>query len=213
MRRFLPILVLLVAVIAAPIVLRRNSELAEIGKGDDRLVIITPHNDTIRSEFGEAFARHWKEKTGRTLNIDWRIPGGTSDISRVLESSFKAADEIGKPGIGIDLFFGGGEPDFRVQADKEVDHFAVQDLLPAGFEPDLEVLKERRSAGGESNAWSCEQVDVRDDRLILFGKLATDARVFSYPVKPTVRGIFVWPGLYGEAMYDPRVYAWRRHRR
>ena len=90
MRRFLPILLLLVAVIAAPILLRRTSVLAKIGKGDDRLVIITPHNATIRSEFGEAFAKHWKEKTGRTINIDWRIPGGTSDITRILESSFNS---------------------------------------------------------------------------------------------------------------------------
>ena len=115
MRRFLPILLLLVAVIAAPILLRRDSDLAEAGHGDDRLVIITPHNETIRSEFGEAFAKHWKQKTGRSLNIDWRIPGGTSDITRVLDSSFKAADEIKKPGVGIDLFFGGGEPDFAGQ--------------------------------------------------------------------------------------------------
>lgn len=118
MRRVLPILLLLVAVIAAPILLRRSSDLAKIGQGDDQLVIITPHNETIRSEFGEAFARHWKDKTGRTLNIGWRIPGGTSDIARVLESSFKAADEINKPGVGIDVFFGGGEPDFNKQAEK-----------------------------------------------------------------------------------------------
>lgn len=118
MRRFLPILLLLIAVVAAPILLRRESSLAAVGAGEDRLVIITPHNETIRSEFGEAFARHWKGKTGRTLNIDWRIPGGTSDIRRVLDSSFQAADEIGSPGIGVDLFFGGGEPDFKGQADQ-----------------------------------------------------------------------------------------------
>jgi ABC-type Fe3+ transport system substrate-binding protein len=118
MRRFLPILVLLVAVIAAPILLRQDSELAEVGRGDDRLVIITPHNETIRSEFAEAFAKHWKQKTGRSLNIEWQFPGGTSDIARVLDSSFKAADDIGKPGVGIDIFFGGGEPDFNVQLGK-----------------------------------------------------------------------------------------------
>ena len=118
MRRFIPILLLLIAVIAAPIFLRRTTDLAEVGQGDDRLVIISPHNETIRSEFGEAFARHWKDKTGRSLNIDWRIPGGTSDIVRVLDSSFKAAGEINSPGIGIDLFFGGGEPDFKGQAEK-----------------------------------------------------------------------------------------------
>ncbi|MCW1885546.1 extracellular solute-binding protein [Luteolibacter flavescens] len=118
MRRFLPILLLLAAVIAAPILLRRDSDLAEIGQGDDRLVIITPHNESIRSEFGEAFAKHWKAKTGRTLNIEWQIPGGTSEIVRVIESRFTAAGEIGKAGVGIDIFFGGGEPEFNGQAAK-----------------------------------------------------------------------------------------------
>ncbi|MEK7949342.1 ABC transporter substrate-binding protein [Luteolibacter soli] len=143
MRRFLPILLLLIAVIAAPIVLRKKSELAEVGKGDDRLVIITPHNETIRSEFGEAFAKYWKEKTGRSLNIDWRVPGGTSDIARVLDSSFKAADEIKKPGVGIDLFFGGGEPDFAGQVAKgrfielnvfkEHPEWFAESVIPAHF--------------------------------------------------------------------------------
>ncbi len=98
----------------------------------------------------------------------------------------------------------------RVQADKPVSRFAVQDILPAGFEPDLEALKDRRSVGNEANAWNCEQVDVRDDRVLLFGDLSATPMVFSYPVKPTVRGSFVWPGLYGEAMYDPRTYGWEK---
>src|SRR5688500_9231452 len=118
MRRFIPIVLLLVAVIAAPILLRRSSDLASAARGEDRLVIITPHNETIRSEFGEAFARYWREKKGRSIYIDWQIPGGTSDIARVLNSSFEAADAIKSPGVGIDIFFGGGEPDFRLQAEK-----------------------------------------------------------------------------------------------
>jgi iron(III) transport system substrate-binding protein len=157
MRRFLPILFLLVAVIAAPILLRRTSGLAAAGHGQDRLVIITPHNETIRSEFGEAFARHWKEKTGRTLNLDWRIPGGTSDIRRVLDSSFKAADELGSPGVGIDLFFGGGEPDFKLQADKgrfvELEVFTIRpewfadEVIPARFTGETYYDEQRRWVG------------------------------------------------------------------
>lgn len=151
MRRFLPILVLLVAVVAAPIVMRRNSELAAAGQAQDRLVIITPHNETIRSEFGEAFARHWKEKTGRTLYVDWRIPGGTSDITRVLNSSFEAAEDLAKKqnpanpeeaarkaGVEMDLFFGGGEPDFNEQMKKgrfvELDVFKAH---PEWFKPEV----------------------------------------------------------------------------
>ncbi len=157
MRRFLPILVLLVAVIAAPILLRRETELAEVGHGDDRLVIITPHNETIRSEFAEAFAKHWKEKTGRSLNIEWEIPGGTSDIVRVLDSRFKAAEEIGKPGVGLDLFFGGGEPDFVGQLGKGrfieltvfKDHpeWFTDDVIPQRFTGETFYEEHRRWVG------------------------------------------------------------------
>lgn len=143
MRRFIPIVLLLIAVIVAPIKLRRTSDLATAGREQDRLVIITPHNETIRSEFGEAFARYWREKKGRSIYIDWQMPGGTSDIGRVLDSSFQAAGAIHEPGIGIDLFFGGGEPEFRLHSEKgrfvELDVFTKhpqwfrEEVIPARF--------------------------------------------------------------------------------
>jgi len=58
---------------------------------DRRLVIITPHNDKIRYEFGAAFSRYWKQRTGETLYVDWRAPGGTADIAMYLRSEFAAA--------------------------------------------------------------------------------------------------------------------------
>ncbi|MEZ5386939.1 MAG: extracellular solute-binding protein [Prosthecobacter sp.] len=58
---------------------------------DRRLVIITPHHDRIREEFGQAFAAHWKETTGQTLFIDWRVPGGTSEIAMLIKSEAVAA--------------------------------------------------------------------------------------------------------------------------
>jgi iron(III) transport system substrate-binding protein len=112
MRRYLSIFLLLALVVAAPILMRRQSAVAESGQSDDRLVIITPHNETIRAEFGEAFARHWREKTGRSIYIDWRTPGGTSEIRRVIDGAYKATPE----GIGIDVFFGGGDYEFNLQS-------------------------------------------------------------------------------------------------
>lgn len=58
---------------------------------DRRLVIITPHHDRIREEFGHAFAAHWKKTTGQTLFIDWRVPGGTSEIAMLIKSEATAA--------------------------------------------------------------------------------------------------------------------------
>ncbi len=101
---------------ALPIVLRRATVTVSPSAADDRLVILTPHNDSIRNEFGEAFARHWKEKTGRTLYVDWRTPGGTAEIRMVLDAGFEAAEESGRAGVGVDVLFGGGTPDFSSQA-------------------------------------------------------------------------------------------------
>ncbi|MFO1481891.1 MAG: extracellular solute-binding protein [Verrucomicrobiaceae bacterium] len=58
---------------------------------DRRLIIITPHHDRIREEFGQAFAAHWKKTTGQTLFLDWRVPGGTSEIAMLIKSEATAA--------------------------------------------------------------------------------------------------------------------------
>ena len=115
-RRAWLILGILAAIVALPVVLRRETTTVSPDKADDRLVIITPHHESIRLEFAEAFAAWWKAKTGRSIYLDWRKPGGTSEIRMVLDAGFKAAEETQREGIGIDIFFGGGEPDFAGQA-------------------------------------------------------------------------------------------------
>ena len=117
-KRLFPILILLGAIVAAPLVLRRDTDVAEAGAGDDHLVIITPHNDSIRTEFGEAFAAWWMKRTGRSVFIDWRAPGGGGDIKRVLDASFGAAEALGREGTEFDVFFGGGDKDFIEQVNK-----------------------------------------------------------------------------------------------
>lgn len=70
---------------------------------DRRLVIITPHHDRIREEFGRAFATHWKKTTGETVFMDWRVPGGTSEIAMLIKSEALASFQqlwqrkLGKP--------------------------------------------------------------------------------------------------------------------
>ena len=87
-KKYVGILVPLGAVVAAPLLMRdRETEGAQ--EADLRLEIITPHNETIRREFGEAFAEHWEEKTGESVYVNWRVPGGTSEIKRVLGSSYE----------------------------------------------------------------------------------------------------------------------------
>lgn len=115
MKRIGIIVGLLAVIVLLPVLLRKETATANPGDADDRLVIITPHNESIRNEYGEAFATWWKEKSGRSVYVDWRTPGGTAEIRKVLDSGFAAAQERGAEGIGIDVFFGGGDYEFKTQ--------------------------------------------------------------------------------------------------
>lgn len=114
--KLIGILLLLGLIVGLPLVLKKASVTASPAMADDRLVILSPHNESIRNEFGEAFAVWWKKEKDRSIYVDWRTPGGTSEIRMVIDAGYKAAAETGREGIGVDLFFGGGEPDFSGQA-------------------------------------------------------------------------------------------------
>jgi ABC-type Fe3+ transport system substrate-binding protein len=85
------IILLLLVTLALPFALRPKQEAAT--RADDTLVIITPHNEAIRHEFGRAFVRWYKERTGRTVVIDWRLIGGTSEIARYINGEYVASFE------------------------------------------------------------------------------------------------------------------------
>lgn len=96
------IILALIAVVALPFVLRPKKETKAVGRGDT-VVIVTPHNEAIRYEFGQAFERWYRQRTGRDVHIDWRVLGGTSEIARFLESEYLTAfqnlwvNKLGKP--------------------------------------------------------------------------------------------------------------------
>lgn len=138
--RALTIFGLLGLIVALPLALKRETAQGKARGADDVLVVLTPHNESIRQEVGEAFAAAWKQRTGRSLYLDWRSPGGTSEIRMVLDAGFKAADESGREGIGVDLFFGGGEPDFAEQARKgRLAKLEVFETRPDWFGPDGQI--------------------------------------------------------------------------
>jgi ABC-type Fe3+ transport system substrate-binding protein len=83
------IIVALVGVVALPFALRPARP--GLGKADETLVIITPHNEALRHEFTKGFREWYRARTGRTVAIDWRVIGGTSEINRYLESEYVAS--------------------------------------------------------------------------------------------------------------------------
>ncbi len=90
MTRLWPLFLALVALIVGPLVLRPKGDGA-IMKGQDVVVVVTPHNEAIRAEFGRAFRQWYLKRTGRTVTVDFRTPGGTSEITRYLVGEYAAA--------------------------------------------------------------------------------------------------------------------------
>jgi ABC-type Fe3+ transport system substrate-binding protein len=89
--RILAVFAALASIIAVPFALKPEDDL--LAEADDTIVIITPHNEQIRYEFSRAFGEYYKRQTGRTVRIDWRMPGGTSEIARYIRSEYYAAFE------------------------------------------------------------------------------------------------------------------------
>lgn len=89
-RKELAVVIAMALTLVGPFLLKPQQSTAP-ARYDRRLVIITPHHDRIREEFGHAFAAHWKKTTGQTLFIDWRVPGGTSEIAMLIKSEATAA--------------------------------------------------------------------------------------------------------------------------
>ncbi len=101
----------LVALAALPLAMRESGESST--KGGKRVIIYTPHNEQIRSEFGRAFASWHQRQYGEPAEVVWNTPGGTSEIRRILEANAEAALRDDRPiGGNADLVFGGGSYEY-----------------------------------------------------------------------------------------------------
>ncbi len=89
MTKRLLIILALVVTVALPFVFRPARVVSE--RADETIVIITPHNEAIRHEYGVGFRRWYRERTGRSVSVDWRVIGGTSEIARFLDGEYVAA--------------------------------------------------------------------------------------------------------------------------
>jgi len=126
-------LILFAVVLGLPFALaavqRRSQPVTQVETATARLVIVSPHNGDIRREYAIAFDQWHRKKYGRGVTIDYRMPGGTTDMVRLLTSTFKE----NKTFTGLDIVWGGGDYTF------------YHDLQPVGIlQPirlDAKVLK------------------------------------------------------------------------
>lgn len=124
--------ILFVIVLLTPFVLQRaivGDSSAPPSTGELRLVVITPHGEPIRREFGDAFSEWHRARYGKTVVVDYRnFGGGASDIVKYFRAT-KDSDYFKKTGsYGVDIAWGGGETLFSVDL-KE--HLLPVQLPPA----------------------------------------------------------------------------------
>ena len=122
------IFLLLTVILGVPFALSLTREGASGPADAPTLIVVTPHVQQIRDEFGRAFSDWHERMYAQPARIDWRTPGGTSEIRKQLEAQFQAVakslealdsweiDEQGRlwlpPGaVGFDVILGGGSYD------------------------------------------------------------------------------------------------------
>lgn len=101
---------------------------------DDRLVILSPHPETVEQEFEDGFKEAWRTETGRRVVVEWLNVGGTSEILRFIKSEYAA-----KPGgIDVDLMFGGGmDPCVDLARAGMTDSYKVPDHILSQVAPTI----------------------------------------------------------------------------
>ncbi|QGZ64171.1 MG2 domain-containing protein [Paraburkholderia acidisoli] len=149
------------------------------------------------------------------------IRNGLEIVREYTDTSGKPLGKI-TPGEEIDVHL-----KIRATGNTSVGNVAIVDLLPGGFDP---VLTPPPSSDADSSdaassdastapppwhspigvagsSWQPAYVDVREDRVVIYGTATTDVREFVYRIKASNAGRFVVPPAYGESMYDRRVQA------
>ena len=91
-----------------------------------------------------------------------------------------------------------------------VQNIALVDRFPAGWE----IENPRLGRGGvvdfidRGSLWQADHLNLRDDRLELFGSLkAGEARSVVYALRAVTAGQYIAPPVEAEAMYDPSIWA------
>ncbi|MGL4667776.1 MAG: hypothetical protein ACRCWR_07585, partial [Saezia sp.] len=111
----------------------------------------------------------------------------------------------------------------RVRVVDEQSHHqvAIVDLLPGGVEPayyQAPLNEEENGEEGSSNAWRPpvgepafsdwipEFIDLRDDRVLIYGDIDKTVRTFTYRIRAINAGQFMTPPAFVESMYDPTAH-------
>ncbi len=163
----------------------------EVKAKDEGKLYLVLSSDGVRSESkprhggeGLALSRTWRKLDGSALSVG-QAPVALADLVYV-------------------------ELEIRNTTAERVQNIALVDRLPAGWE----IENARLGRGGSTDwvdpesLWSADYVNIRDDRIEVFGSLGPrESKKVIYAVRAVTAGSFTLPSAEAAAMYDPRLWA------
>ena len=160
-----------------------------------RAEVATANRDVEIAHDGRARTFYVLSQTG----FDRRPPDDA--LSEGLELHREYLDDNGNPVTELAI---GQELTVRLRirsTGRPRSNVAVVDLLPGGFEILTESV--RRQYGG----WSADYLDVREDRIVVYGNFSDRMTELNYRVKATSAGRFTLPAAFAGSMYDRTIQA------
>lgn len=207
-------------------------EVSEVGRdGTQRALRLPPNSLLPKVAIAESAASLLFSRTGQApayfaieeSGFDRNAPA--TEISQGLEIIREFVDAKGAPvprvRVGDEFFI---RLRLRTTTRESLEQVAVVDLLPGGTEAVLEVRPPADSSqpnadpattgransplpigvSGASN-WAPDHVDLREDRLVLYGTVTRTVSTFVYRVRATNAGVFQVPPAFAEGMYNRTV--------
>ncbi len=80
-------------------------------------------------------------------------------------------------------------------------NIALVDMQAACLEADIESVR----SGKYNKDWTADYVDVREDRLVIYGRVSDKVNTFTYKAKIINSGSFVIPPMFAESMYNKDI--------
>ena len=98
----------------------------------------------------------------------------------------------------------------------EVVRDSIRDAVPTAVSNQEEGDGDPRARSAQSSApaavsggaaFTPDYVDVREDRVVIFGRADASVQAFTYRIKAINQGTYAVPPVFGESMYDRGVQA------
>lgn len=88
---------------------------------------------------------------------------------------------------------------FRSTKEGYINNVAIIDLQPAGLEANIQSVRDHKGS------WKSDYVDVREDRVVLYGTVTDKISTFTYRARAINTGTFVVPPMFAESMYNKDI--------